>query len=294
MKPPPFTYVRADSADEALQALAQYGDDAKVLAGGQSLIPMMNLRLAQPEVLVDIGRATDLAGIQRGGDLRIGATTSQSAVARSADVAAHAPLVRAALRYVSHPAIRSRGTFGGSIAHADPAAELPAVAVALDASLVLRGPRGTREVAAGDFFVTHLTTAMDEDEVLCEVRVPPPVVEGRVHDGFLELARRHGDFALVGVAVRLVVDAAERIAHARVVMCGVSDVPFRAREAEQLLVGSSVGDQTTVREAAQFAARDLQPPSDVHASGKYRRELAGVLVRRAVNAAFQGSARDPE
>ncbi len=284
MKPAAFTYVRADSAEEALAALASNGDDAKLLAGGQSLIPMMNLRLAQPEVLVDIGRARDLEGIVRDGGLRIGATTRQAALLASADTLAHAPLIAHAMRYVSHPAIRSRGTVGGTLAHADPAAELPAVMVALDATMTVRGPAGTRKVPASDFFVTHLTTAMEEGEMLSEVHVPPPVA-GDVRDVFLEVARRHGDYALVAVATRLVLDPSGNVAHARIVVSGVGDVPVRATEAEQRLVGERLDDEVIAVEAGRLAAAPLSPPADVHASSRYRQDVTAVLVRRALVAA---------
>ncbi|MEZ5121823.1 MAG: FAD binding domain-containing protein [Solirubrobacterales bacterium] len=285
MKPAAFSYVRADSAEEALAALASNGDDAKLLAGGQSLIPMMNLRLAQPEVLVDIGRARDLEGIVHDGGLRIGATTRQAALLTSADARALAPLIADAMRYVSHPAIRSRGTVGGTLAHADPAAELPAVMVALDATMTVRGPAGTRNVPASDFFVTYLTTAIDEGEMLSEVYVPPPVVAGDVRDVFLEVARRHGDYALVAVATRLVLDPTGSVTHARIVLSGVGDVPVRATDAEQRLVGERLGDEAIAREAGLLAAGPLSPPADIHASSRYRQDVAAVLVRRAIVAA---------
>lgn len=251
---------------------------------------MMNLRLVQPEVLVDIGCASDLAWISRNDDgvLRIGATTRQSEVARSPEVAAHAPLIPAALRFVSHPAIRNRGTFGGSLAHADPAAELPAVAIALNASLALRGSGSLRVIAADDFFLTHLTTVMEEGEMLVEVRIPAPAAAGAVGDAFVEIARRHGDFALAGVAVRLISGAAGETVHARIALCGVADVPYRARAAEELLVGRSV-DDALAAEAGALAVRDLTPLSDTHASGRYRRDVAAVLVARAIlSAASRG------
>ena len=271
--------------------LAAHGGDAKLIAGGQSLVPLMNLRLAHPAVLVDIATVPDLLGITRNGELRIGAATRQSDVLRSADVAAHAPLVAAALRHVGHPAIRSRGTFGGSIAHADPVAELPAVSVALDARMVVRGPAASRVVPAGEFFVTYLTTVMGEDELLTEVLIPAPVVAGEVRDVFIEVARRHGDFALVGVAVRLVLATDGHVALARIAVCGVSDVPVRAWEAEMLLVGQAAPDAALAREAGRVAARDLAPRSDLQASATYRREVAEVLVSRAIVAAVRGDHR---
>jgi carbon-monoxide dehydrogenase medium subunit len=291
MKPAAFRYHRAEAGDEALLLLAAHGDDAKLIAGGQSLVPLMNLRLAQPAVLVDIAKAPDLVGITLGGELRIGAATRQSDVLRSADVGLHAPLVVAALRHVGHPAIRSRGTFGGSIAHADPVAELPAVAVALDARMVVRGPAGSRVVAAGQFFVTHLTTALEEGELLAEVLVPAPEVAGEVRDVFLEVSRRQGDFALVGVAVRLVLGVDGLVALARIALCGVSDTPVRAQEAERVLLGQDARDAELAREAGRVAARDLAPRSDLQASAIYRREVAEVLVSRAVLAAARGDVR---
>ncbi len=290
MKPAAFTYVRADSAEEALAALAAHGDDAKLLAGGQSLIPMMNLRLAQPEVLVDIGRARDLEGIaHHEGGLRIGATTRQAALLASQAALAHAPLIAGAMRYVSHPAIRSRGTVGGTLAHADPAAELPAVMVALDATMTVRGPAGIRAVPASEFFVTHLTTSMEEGELLSEVLVPAPATAGNVRDVFLEVTRRHGDYALVAVATRLILDPSGSVVHARIVLCGVGDVPVRAIAAEQRLLGQRPGDDAIVREAGQLAAAPLTPPSSLHASSQYRQEVAAVLVSRAITAAGKES-----
>ncbi|MBS1886187.1 MAG: FAD binding domain-containing protein [Actinobacteria bacterium] len=285
MKPAPFVHLSAGSIDEAVALLLEHGDDVKILAGGQSLVPLMNMRLAQPAVLVDIGRTPGLDAIAVDGALRIGATARQSAVLRSPAVAAAAPLLTDALQWVSHPAIRNRGTFGGSVAHADAAAELPSALLALDAEMVARGPQGERTIPAGDFFVTYFTSALEEDEVLTEVRVPPRSPAERTGAKFLEIARRHGDFALVGVAVSLSLDAEDAIAGARVALCGVADVPLRARAAEAALVGTRAGDVAAATEAGRLAAEGLEPPSDVHASARYRVDAATTLVRRALLAA---------
>lgn len=282
MKPAPFVHLPAASIEDAVALLVEHGDDVKILAGGQSLVPLLNMRLAQPAVLIDIGRTPGLDAVAVDGTLRIGATARQSAVLRSPEVAAAAPLLTAALRWVSHPAIRNRGTFGGSVAHADAAAELPAALLALDAEMVARGPQGERTIPAEDFFVTYLTSALEEDEVLTEVRVPlaPPDQQAGVQ--FLEIARRHGDFALVGVAVRLTFDEDDAVADARIALCGVADVPLRAHAAEQALLGTRAHEIAAATEAGRLAADSLEPTSDVHASAQYRVDTAAVLVRRAL------------
>lgn len=283
MKPPAFDYVAVDTLDEAIALLAEHGDDAKLLAGGQSLVPLMNMRLAQPRVLVDIAHLDALAGIECNDALSIGATTRQSAVLRSAEAADTAPIVQAALRHVAHTAIRNRGTFGGSAAHADPASEIPAILLALDAELVVAGPNGRRTIPACDFFVTLFTTQLAADEVLVEIRIP---AGGRDRAwAFDEVAPRHGDFALVGTAVVAEAAGDREVSSARVVLFGVADKPIRAVEAEQFLAGRSLADEEAAREAGRLAAAPLDPPSDTHAPGRYRQEVAAVLVERALLAA---------
>ena len=285
MKPAPFAYHRPDTVDEALALLAEHGYDAKLLAGGQSLVPAMNFRLAQPAVLIDLNRIPGLDGIaEAGGGVRIGAMARQRAAERSAIVAARAPLVTETLPYVAHPQIRNRGTIGGSIAHADPAAELPAVMVALDARFHLRGPDGMRTVPAGEFFTGLFGTALEPDEMLVEVEVP--AAGQRTGWAFDEVSRRHGDFALAGAAAVVGVDDDGRCTSARVVLLSVGDGPVLAAEAAAALVGAEPAD-AAIRAAAEAAAhRDIDPPGDIHASPAYRRRLAEVLVRRVLPRAF--------
>src|SRR5437879_5958620 len=241
MKPAPFDYVAPHSLDEAVAALANGGADAKLLAGGQSLIPLLNFRLARPSLLVDLNRVAELAYVSpRERGLAVGAMARQAAVERTDGLADLQPLLVEAIGYVGHVAIRSRGTIGGSLAHADPAAELPAVAVCLDAVLSVVGPRGRRAIPAEDFFVGYLTTSLEPDEILVEAWFPPL----RPHTGqaWVEFARRHGDFALAGVAVSLSMED-EIVRAARIVLTGVGGKPVRAHGAETLLVGGSVAER---------------------------------------------------
>jgi CO/xanthine dehydrogenase FAD-binding subunit len=283
VKPAPFEYEAPEGLDEALALLARHGDEAKVLAGGQSLVPLLALRLARPGHLVDLGRIPGLAYIEeRAGELRIGAMTRQAAVERSPLVRARCPLLADAVRLIGHPAIRSRGTIGGSLAHADPAAELPAVMRALGAQFTIAGPRGRREVGAGAFFTGLLTTAVAPDELLIDVAVPiPPPCTGAA---FLEVSRRSGDFALVGVAAIVTWGAAGACAGASVALAGVDSVPVEAEEAARLLPGTRL-EPAVVGAVVAGLTRRLAPPGDLHASAAYRREVAGVLVRRALGTA---------
>ena len=283
MKPAPFDYTAPRSLDEAVSALAHGGPDAKVLAGGQSLIPLLNFRLARPSLLVDLNRVAELAHISpRERGLAVGAMTRQVAVERAAGLADLQPLLVEAIGYIGHAAIRSRGTIGGSLAHADPAAELPAVAVCLDAELIVVGPRGRRSIAAEDFFVGYLTTVLEPDEILVEAYFPPL----RPHTGqaWVEFARRHGDFALAGVAVSLSMQD-DIVRDARIVLTGVGGKPERAREAETLLIGGSVTERAHA--AASAARTTIDPDADIHASKEYRAHLAGVLTERAIRLASE-------
>ena len=278
MKPAPFAYLSAETPEDAVAALVEYGDDATVLAGGQSLVPMLNMRLARPAVLVDVNGLRELDAIELDGVLTIGALTRQAAVERSPEVAANAPLLTEAMRYVGHAAIRNRGTVGGNAAHGDGASELPAVLVALDAELVALGEAGTRAIAADDFFVTHYTTALDR-ELLTHVRIPRLPATSRT--AFIEVARRHGDFALVGVAASLELDEGGACRAARIALSGVGGAPVRARGAEALLAGAVVGDEL-LGEIEQSVRSEVEPAPDVHATAGYRRRVAGAIVRRAV------------
>jgi aerobic carbon-monoxide dehydrogenase medium subunit len=269
VKPARFDYVAAASGDEAVAALAEA--DAKVLAGGQSLVPLLNMRLARPALLVDVNRVPDLDRVELAGSVRIGALARQADVLDSR-AAVEVPLLAAALRHVGHPATRSRGTIGGSLAHADPAAELPAVLLALDGEVVALSTAGERTIEADAFFTGPFTTSLRPDELLTGVVFPR---QGSQPFGFAELSRRHGDFALAGAVVRP--------RPARVVLFGVGGTPERALEAERAL-----DDGAPAAEVADLATRDLRPADDVHADRAYRRRVAGVLVRRAVEQAGSG------
>lgn len=283
VKPPPFEYLAPLSLDEALALLREHGDEAKVLAGGQSLIPILALRLAHPAVLIDIGGIDTLGELSRNGVLTIGASVTQRRAERSADVASASPLLAETLPSIAHPQIRNRGTVGGSIAHADPAAELPAVMLALDAVMTIRGAAGTRTVAAADFFVSYLETAIGVDELLIDVRVPIVAATG-VGSSFQEISRRHGDFALAGAATQVELDADGRVDRARIAFCGVASTPVSADAATASLAGR-VLDESTIAEVARLAAADLDPPSDVHATGAYRKHIAAVLASRTLTVA---------
>jgi carbon-monoxide dehydrogenase medium subunit len=283
VKPAPFEYFVPRTVEEAVDLLAEHGERAKVLAGGQSLVPLMNMRLARPSVIVDINRIRALDYIiADDGVLRIGALTRQRTAERSPVVAEHCPLLRDALRFVGHAQIRNRGTVGGSIAHTDPAAELTAVLAALDGAVTVRGPRGTRVISAPDLFVTYLTTSIDARELLVEVRFPT------LPDGagwsWMEIARRHGDFALAGVGVVLAMrDGA--ISDARIGLTGVGATPVRARDAERRLIGHTPSD-TAWEDAAAAVRAAVDPDADIHASAEYRQHIAGVLTRRALGEAL--------
>jgi CO/xanthine dehydrogenase FAD-binding subunit len=286
VKPASFEYFRPRSLDEALSLLAEHGSDAKALAGGQSLIPAMNFRLATPAVLVDLNAISELSYIRDGeGDTRIGGMTRQRAVERSTSVSERVPLVGEAMPHIAHPAIRNRGTIGGSLAHADPAAELPAVMLALGSTLVVSSQSGAREIPAERFFVGLFTTAVQTGELLTEIRIPPPAA--RSGYAFQEISRRHGDFALVGVAAVVRLDDQGRCDEARVALLSVGDRPVLAEQAATAITGQ-VPSAEAIRAAADAAAtRDIDPPSDIHASSRYRRQLANVLTRRVLERAFE-------
>jgi len=281
MKPPPFEYVDPRTVDDVVAALHQHGDDAKVLAGGQSLMPMLNMRLARPAVVIDINRVTELDHLEEeNGVLRVGALARQRALERWA--AGRVPLIAAALRLVGHVAIRNRGTVVGSLTHADPAAELPALFVCLDGVARVRGSAGLRDVRAADLFVGPLTTSLGSDELMIETRWPLP--RAGAGWGFHEVARRHGDFALVGV-LALVTLAAGRIHDVRISIFGAGPTPARARAAEQRLAGAAPG-AALARDAAALAGEGLTPDADLHASAAYRKSVARTLTERALTDAF--------
>lgn len=295
MKPPVFEYHLPAGVPEALALLSEHRG-AKPLAGGQSLIPAMNFRLAAPPVLVDLNGIASLAGITAlaGGGLRIGAMTRHRTLETDGIVAERAPLLRETMPFIAHPQIRTRGTIGGSLAHADPAAELPAVMVALDATLVLTGATAERRVPAGDFFTGLFATALAPGELLTAIELPP----APAHSGsaFIELARRHGDYALVGVAVRVTLDPSGACDGARVALFSVGDRPVLSPGAAAAL-HRVVPTPLTIAAAAAAAERDIDPPADIHASSAYRRHLARVLTGRALHRAFErarASAPAPE
>jgi aerobic carbon-monoxide dehydrogenase medium subunit len=282
MKLPPVDYEAPQTVSEAVDLLAEHLDEASVLAGGQSLIPLLALRLAQPTVLIDINSIDELSGVSAtDGWVAIGAMTREYVAGESATIAAAVPLLAAAVPLIGHEAIRSRGTIGGSLAHADPAAELPSVARALDAEFVVRGQSGERVIQAADWFEGFLTTSRRPGELLVEVRFP---AAGRgTGTSFQEVARRHGDFAIVGLAVSLTLSDGA-ISDARLAFSGVSDVPVRASDAEDLLVGERPTAEL-FDEAARRATEGIDPPADLHGSSDYRRKVAAVLVRRGLRAA---------
>lgn len=279
MKPAPFDYVAADSVEAALDALARGGEDAKVLAGGQSLVPMLNFRLNRPTLLVDVNRIPDLAYVEEGDDsIRVGALTRHHALETSEAVARRLPALAEAMRHVAHLAVRNRGTIGGSLSHADPAAELPMMVRLFDARLTVASPGGTRTVEAADFFLGPLSTALAPDELVTAVELPvPPAGHGW---DFQEVARRHGDFALAAIGVTLTVEGGA-VAQARIGMMGVDETPMRAPEAEAMLTGRAL-DDALVAEAAEAVRAAVEPMSDLHASADYRRHLIGVLAKRAL------------
>jgi len=283
MKPAPFEYLAPATIVETVAALAQHGDDAKVLAGGQSLVPMLNLRLARPAVLVDINGVAELDHLREAdGRVHIGALKRQAGVERWAG--ARLPLMAEALRAVGHAAIRNRGTVAGSVAHADPASELPALLLCLDGAAVARGATGERMIPAGELFRAPLTTSLRPDELVTEVRFSVPRPDAGW--GFAEVARRHGDFALVGAAALLWLDDGGRVAGARLALFGVGGTPVRGSAAEALLTGQTPSAER-IREAARAAAAALRPDGDLHASARYRSEVAAVLAERTLTSALE-------
>ena len=280
MKPPLFEYHDPGSVDEALALLAEHGDEAKVLAGGQSLVPLLNFRLARPERLVDVNGLNELAYLRTDdGVLRIGALTRHAALERSKEAAARVPLLGEAVALVGHVQIRNRGTVGGSVAHADHAAELPVAFSALDARYRVRSTRGERVVGSDEMFITHLTTSLEPDELLTEIEVPVP--PARTGFAFVEFARRHGDFALGGAAVLVTLDDAGVCTRARIALLAAAPTPVRARETEEWLTGLRL-DPPAMGEAAARAVAGIHPTSDIHGGTEYRRALVEALVRRAL------------
>jgi carbon-monoxide dehydrogenase medium subunit len=268
VKPAAFAYAKARSLEDAIRLLGEHKGEAKLLAGGQSLIATLNMRLSHPALLVDINGLPGLSGIRVSGGIEIGAMTRHVTLERSSDIAKHAPLIALAVPHIAHPAIRNRGTIGGSLAYADPAAELPACLVALDGEIEIAGS-GKRSVKAEAFFTGLFETALGTNDVLTAVRFPAATGETRV--GFAELARRHGDYAMVGLAATAKANG-KGLSDVRLVYFGVGETPVRVRKAEAALVNGSVDDAV--------AALDLDPPDDIQATGTVKKHLAGVLLRR--------------
>lgn len=289
MKPSPFKYFAAESIEAALQLKAEYGEEAKFLAGGQSLMPTMAFRLAEPAVLIDINPITALAYVTTTTSItRIGALTRYRTLERDADLARLQPLMTAALPHIAHVQIRNRTTIGGNLAHADPASEMPAVALVLNARMQLRSQAGMRVVAAEAFFKGTLTTDLAADEMLVEIELP--VAPQRTGVAFLELARRPGDFAMMGVAAVVQLDEDGRCNAARLAYCNAAEVPVLATKAAQSLIGERVSD-ARMRDAAALAQSEIRPLGNVHATPAFQRHLAGVLTRRALTIACEHAQR---
>ena len=289
MKPAPFEYHAPESVADAVGLLAEHADEAKVLAGGQSLVPMLALRLTRFEHIVDLNRVSELAGITRvNGTLRVGAMTRQRTAERDPAVPTAVPLLAAALPFIGHTQIRNRGTIGGSIAHADPASELPAVALALGAELEIASPSATRRVPASEFFEGTWTTCLSDDELLIAVHFP--VWEGRCGFAFDEVARRSGDFALAGVAAAVEVDDDGNVRRVALGLLGMGGTPLRALAAETASVGRAP-NAADLDEIAALAVDDLAPPDDVHGSSAYRKRIGAHLVRRTLARALEEAGR---
>jgi carbon-monoxide dehydrogenase medium subunit len=289
MKPAPFKYIAAGSLEHALTLKAQHGEDAKFLAGGQSLIPAMNFRLARPAILIDINGIEDLAGVRpSSGATRVGAVTRYRALQRDATFASAFPLIAEALPHVAHPQIRNRGTIGGNLSHSDPASELPAIAVALRARFRVQAARQQRSIDASDFFVGALTTDLQPDEMLVEVELPLP--KPRTGSCFMEIARRRGDFAIVGVAAMVTLGDRNECTELRLALCGVGETPVDASPAADGVIGHPLTEEA-IREVAASVQTMIDPGGSVHATVDYQRHIAGVLAERALQTAYQ-RARD--
>jgi CO/xanthine dehydrogenase FAD-binding subunit len=291
MKPAPFRYVAARTVEEALALKAEHGDEARFLAGGQSLVPTMNFRLTQPALLIDINPLTELAGVRNGAAdrLRIGAMTRYRSLERDPAIERKLPLIHEALPLIAHPQIRNRGTIGGNLAHADPASEMPAIVLTMAGRLRAQSIKGERWIDASDFFVGALTTALEPDEMLMEVELP--IAAPRSGSCFLEMSRRRGDFAIVGVACIVRLDENGTCAEARIGLCNVGDGPIFAEAASQFLVGKRIG-AADIAAAAALVQGGIDPGGSIHASKEFQRHIAGVLTSRALTAANERAGRD--
>ena len=286
MKPAPFKYYAPHSIPEVLELLNEHGYDAKILAGGQSLVPMMNFRLVQPAVLVDINNIPELSYIEtHGKGVRLGAMVRHSQAEKNSLVKEHAPLIHETMPQIATVQIRNRGTIGGSLAHADPSAELVVVSTALEAQFKIQNQKGERLVPASEYFVGLLMTSMEPEDLLVEVQIPPlPVRSGW---SLKEVARRPHDFALMGVAAILTLDKKERCTEARMVYLSAGDGPISAPDAANMLIGNEISTELITAAAEKAAADEIDPGSDIHATAEFRRHLANVLTRRALEEALQ-------
>jgi len=287
MKPPPFEYYAPTTVEEALAHLAEHGYDAKPLAGGQSLIPMMNFRLAQPSVLIDLNNIPELSYIRpdKNGGVLVGATTRHKTVGNDPLIAKHVPLVHDAIPNIGTPQVRTRGTFGGSLSHADPSAELVAISVALNARLRVRSQKNERWIPAGEFFVGSFTSALEPDELLVEINLPP--LPERSGWSLQEVARRYNDFALMGVAALVTLDKKGNCESARMAFLSAGDRPMEGRQAAAVLKGQKPTADVIQAAAEKASSEDIDPGSDIHATAEFRRHLANVLTRRALDEAFK-------
>lgn len=289
MKPPSFAYYAPATLPEALTFASEFGDDGRVIAGGQTLVAAMNMRVVRPAALIDLNGIAELrSSASETLFHRIGATTRHCELIGASASSPASKLFRLAVPHIAHFQIRNRGTIGGSLSHNDPSAELPAVITTLDGILVAQSTRGKRELQAADFFTGLLSTALEPDEILTEIRLPPPSPDCGF--GFQEIARRHGDFALAGAAALLSSGAKDGIAAARITLFGVGDGPYRAADAERSLIGS-VATEDNFRAAAAMAVKHIDPPNDVHASSAYRKEVAAEMAFRALTQAWRTRVR---
>ena len=289
MKPPPFDYYAPRDVEEALALLERFGSDARVLAGGQSLVPLMNMRLAAPQQIVDINQIASLDYIEEhDGYLCIGALARHRTIEQSPLVAARCPLLSEAVRFIGHTQVRTRGTIGGSMAHADPAAEYPVVLATFDGVIIAQSSRDQRSIGWQQFFLGPYTVDLQPDEMVMEIRLRKPLQPAAC--AFFELSRRHGDFALVEASVQLEVDSAGACADAQIALGGVGGAPVRATRAEHYLCRRHV-NQTHCKQAAALAAEELEPDDDLHASAEYRKQMASLLVTRALTQASKLAVR---
>jgi len=286
MKPAPFEYHVPDSIEQALDLMSQHADDAKILAGGQSLVPAMNFRIAQPSMLIDLNRVAELSFVKEDGDvIRVGAMTRERQVEHDASIAKYLPLLHEAAPNIAHPQIRNRGTIGGSIVNADPAAELPVLMLALDARLKAKKSSGERWIDAKDFFVGMFTTALEPDEILVEIELPH--MPARTGWSFMEVAPRAGDYALMGVAAQVTLDEDGKCKYAKLVYLNAGDGPVDAKDAAQSLVGEKLDDKLIESAAMMASEHEITPYGNIHTSPEFQTHLANVLTQKALKLALQ-------